>query len=638
MNFTVTAKGRQFDRLALMYLGDTEVFRTSTSEPTVNGIVWTYVKEMEQYNALWKTEQKIIFDLPNIVNDVYTSPLSTTLTATFFTVPDSAPTADEIIPISMNQSGANAPSAFMLPTDTAKVSVTLPKNINRAVVSLSACGQQAEEQWFSNVPSSDIDTFDSTVGTLAGYSPFREVQLLIDGQLAGVAWPFPIVFTGGIVPGFWRPIAGIDTYDLRQQEIDVSPFLPLLCNGAAHSFEIRVVGIDATGTALSDTINSYWVVTGTIFLFLTTGNGAVTTGSKPSISAPPPKIELTSSTTTNSSGANDTLTYDVTVSRSLSITSSIKTSAGSPAKSVSWTQQLYYSAYNHFSNQGYTQYTNQNTTGVDQAVFYPLSSAPKAPPAYTKTYAFPFIDNTTFKMSDSGDISIEGTIARGLDYNIFGTSVFPNGVQSFTSDAFPVGASFNAPGQPPAQQTRLPASSLNLASNGKNPALNSALLTTEQTGSASYFSSTSNPNSSYSFRTRTQHLLFSGLDLPPASFPSSPSSSDTIVTNPDMTSKKPKRAPPSSSTSGSGSYELYKRHVEAVNSTIVADGETFIGRPLPLFAKPAAVAPIGDILGTDSQVIPGVSVRAILGRGPGKTRAGIVAVGDVEGGGSGMGK
>ena len=43
---------------------------TSTAEPTASGIIWTYIKEMEQYNALWEKEQKIIFDLGNIVNDI----------------------------------------------------------------------------------------------------------------------------------------------------------------------------------------------------------------------------------------------------------------------------------------------------------------------------------------------------------------------------------------------------------------------------------------------------------------------------------------------------------------------------------------------------------------------------------------
>lgn len=54
--------------------------------------------------------------------------------------------------------------------------------------------------WWSNVLSSDIETFPQT-GPLYGYSPFREIQLYIDDMLAGVAWPYPVVFTGGIVPG-----------------------------------------------------------------------------------------------------------------------------------------------------------------------------------------------------------------------------------------------------------------------------------------------------------------------------------------------------------------------------------------------------------------------------------------------------
>lgn len=43
-NLTVVSAGRQFDRLGIVYLGDTEVFRTSTAEPTEDGIAWTYLK------------------------------------------------------------------------------------------------------------------------------------------------------------------------------------------------------------------------------------------------------------------------------------------------------------------------------------------------------------------------------------------------------------------------------------------------------------------------------------------------------------------------------------------------------------------------------------------------------------------
>ena len=75
------------------------------------------------------------------------------------------------------------------------------------------------------MPQSDVDTFPS-YGPLYGYSPFREVQLFIDGILAGVSWPFPIIFTGGIVPGLWRPIVGIDAFDLKEDEIDITVYVP----------------------------------------------------------------------------------------------------------------------------------------------------------------------------------------------------------------------------------------------------------------------------------------------------------------------------------------------------------------------------------------------------------------------------
>lgn len=53
----------------LRYLGDTEVFRTSTEEPRLRGVSWTYMKDLSQYMTLWKQPQKIIFDLPNIVDE-----------------------------------------------------------------------------------------------------------------------------------------------------------------------------------------------------------------------------------------------------------------------------------------------------------------------------------------------------------------------------------------------------------------------------------------------------------------------------------------------------------------------------------------------------------------------------------------
>jgi hypothetical protein len=196
MNFTVTSKGRQFDRLALMYFGDTEVWRTSTAEPTTNGIEWTYIKDMTEFMYFWESPQTLIFDLGNLVDSTYTGLFNTTLTATFFTSQDTVKPADLIIPISARNGASNSASLFTLPSDNATNTISFPRNVNRAVFSISACGQETEEFWWSNVLQSDIETFEPYDGTLYGYSPFREVQILIDGQLAGVQWPFPVIFTG----------------------------------------------------------------------------------------------------------------------------------------------------------------------------------------------------------------------------------------------------------------------------------------------------------------------------------------------------------------------------------------------------------------------------------------------------------
>ncbi|KAL8818919.1 MAG: hypothetical protein Q9223_002536, partial [Gallowayella weberi] len=430
MNFTVTSNGRQFDRLGLMYLGDIEVFRTSTAEPTSNGIVWTYIKEMDQYDTLWRAEQKIIFDLGNLIDSAYTASFNTLLTATFFTAPNPKPAADQILPISARRSSGNGPSAFSLPSDNASVTYKLPQNTERAIVSLSACGQATEEFWYTNVFNSQVDTFVDQVGTLYGYSPFREVQLLIDGQLAGASLPFPVIFTGGIVPGLWRPIVGTEAFDLREQEIDVTPWLPLLCDGAFHIFEIRVVGLNDDGhgkASVSETVGSSWIVTGKIFLFFGP-EGSVTSGTPPKIDTDvPPTINIitSQSTTDNNTGTNETLDCAFSYSRSLSVTSRLKTSNGSETIAA-WYQTLKYANNFTISAQGFSQLTKQNSHGVDRSAS-----------GYSNDYQYLITVNSTFNTTPPDTISIKASFDRSVHRFLFGPSIFPTSLQAFAPDGVP---------------------------------------------------------------------------------------------------------------------------------------------------------------------------------------------------------
>ncbi|OCL04515.1 hypothetical protein AOQ84DRAFT_300730 [Glonium stellatum] len=421
-NFTVTSAGRQYDRLGLMYFNDTEIFRTSTAEPTATGIEWTYIKDMSNYLVLFKEPQKIIFDLGNLIDSTYTAPFNTTLAATFFVEDGTAAPADAILPISARQSATDSPSAFMVPPQNATNTLTLPQNVKKAVFSIAACGQSTEEFWWSNALSSNTETFPN-VTVLYGYSPFRELQLYIDGMLAGVAWPFPVIFTGGVVPGFWRPIVGIDAFDLREDEIDISAFLPLLCDGKQHTFEIRVVGIndgDGHGT-LTQTVGSYWVVTGKVFLWLDS-SGWITTGSDPVRVVPPPTLHMSSSTGAAANGTNITLDYSVQVQRHLSFSSTIQTSQGPHV--ASWRQTLSYSNYGNFTDQGNAEITNQRTNGID------VSSN-----GYSKVYGYPLYVYSVYAAGAGGNFSIAGTMDRSKNVQMVGQLAFPSELQSFDTSS-----------------------------------------------------------------------------------------------------------------------------------------------------------------------------------------------------------
>ena len=423
INFTVTSKGRQFDRLAFMFLGDIEVFRTTTAEPTPNGIIWTYIKDMSQYNALWKQPQKLIFDLGNLIDKTYTGPYNTTLTASF-SKQNNVKTPDVILPISSKQSASNLSSTFIVPSDNAVVSAKIPAVASRAVVSISACGQIQEEFWFSNVFSQDMYAFNNTVGELYGSSPFREVQLYIDGMLAGVVWPFPIIFTGGVVPGLWRPIVGIDAFDLRMPEIDITPFLPLLTDGNSHSFEIKVAGLDvqADGSAtLSDGIGSYWVVTGTIFLY-TDGSteGDSSKRGAPQIIAPAPTFSTTRKLIQDpKTGANVSLAYSVTAQRTFTVTS-----PGS-----SWSQSLSYTNDGLLTQEGLNQWNKQGTQGR-------LVSGLTGQTQSSTSFNYPVEVNTTYT-STSKTSTIDASVSRGLEISSTGGP----GVSTFTLISGPINLS-----------------------------------------------------------------------------------------------------------------------------------------------------------------------------------------------------
>lgn len=284
----VTSHGINYDRLALLYLGDNEVWRSTTAMPVRTGIYYHVSKDMTAYTALLRQPAlKVIMELDNIYDSVFTGNFNVTITALYYNDEDGSSSSssnttivhppDAILPISSRSATENQTSVFSVPDDSnASVSLTFPRNVARAVVSVFASGNGEEEFWYTDVPADLASTFGDNTTFAYRYGPWREVQVLIDGVVAGFVSPFPVVFTGGISPGLWVPIVGIDTYDLGSVDVDVSPWLGILCDGEAHDLELKVVGLQSE-TELG-TVGSNWYVSGNVFLWLDE-NGTQTTAS-----------------------------------------------------------------------------------------------------------------------------------------------------------------------------------------------------------------------------------------------------------------------------------------------------------------------------------------------------------------------
>jgi hypothetical protein len=220
-----------------------------------------------------------------------------------------------------------------------------------------------------------------------------------------------------VQPGLWRPIVGIDAFDLREHEIDITPWLGVLSDGNEHTFEIKVAGINDNGGttgSVTETVRNSWYVTGKIFIWLDTPS-SITTGSAPIVVLPPPLIDLSQTLTQNATGANQTLEYSTVVTRALSVSSIIRTENGT--NSAKWSQSLSYSNHASYTNQGSTQVTTFLTTGLDTST---------GDHSYSSSYTYPLFANATVNVHSSGNFSIDAIFSHGLDFEVSGKSIYPS--------------------------------------------------------------------------------------------------------------------------------------------------------------------------------------------------------------------
>ena len=314
LDVTGTEKGRQYDRLAEVSDGPTQIFLGVTPEPTTAGITWHVQKDITGYLPILDGTKTFSTYVDNYLNSVDTGIPTLTVKLYFYPAgsgyrPAHVATTDDpsLAGDAINQTGPASTSTNPgVPNDVVTLvpsgdtydfntvnqgsslsaTVTLPDNVRSAALDLYAVGQNNDEFWWGLSPA------------------FREIEVSIDGTPAGVVWPDSYVYTGGVNPLIWRPLTGVDTLDIPSYRLDLTPFASLLSNGKPHTITLTVANND-----------SYWLAGGS--LLLSTGGRAVT-GSVTTNTLTFPTTSTVSTTEGLSSSTNEVITESASKSYQIS--------------------------------------------------------------------------------------------------------------------------------------------------------------------------------------------------------------------------------------------------------------------------------------------------------------------------------
>jgi hypothetical protein len=349
--------GVQFDRTASMYLANSNIYFGTTPEPLATLTnTWHIERDITDYSALLAIPKTGTMVLQNCTTDC-PSPYNTFLNGVFTVTADlefypadqddqdwghsKSRVPDAILPLVQTNSGGgiNLPAFLFSPTDQFSTTFTLPTNIEGVYLDVVSQSQSTDEQWYACFPN-DLSAINEVYG--CGNTDFRETEITIDGQPAGIAPVSPWVFTG-FLPDQWVPTPGVQTLDFVPYRVNLTPFAGLLSDGHPHTVSLSVFNDD-----------SYFSESASLLLFLDKGSHQVTGAvTKNTLTAPSPVV------TENLQGTSSvTGTIGVTSDRHFTIAGYVNTSHGKVSTSVSEDQK--------FSSTQTINFDTVNFTVLDQ--------------------------------------------------------------------------------------------------------------------------------------------------------------------------------------------------------------------------------------------------------------------------------
>lgn len=230
--FTISP-GSAGQRLIRVSVGGASLYIGSAPAPLgSSGQSWNIERDVTDYSALLKAGHRGEAAL-EFSSDVAGGEVLGSVRLDFYRADMADPahrTPDAVLPIGDF-------SRLSAAENSVSENLTLPRNIERAYMDVAAIGEGADEDWYLCAPAGAANR----LGMCAG-EPYREAEVMIDGQPAGIAPVYPLLAADAVDSRLWAPIAAPRALGATVSRVDVTPFAGVLSDGAAHEVSLSVYG------------------------------------------------------------------------------------------------------------------------------------------------------------------------------------------------------------------------------------------------------------------------------------------------------------------------------------------------------------------------------------------------------------
>lgn len=236
LTLDVNVQGVQYDRMIHIYLGNNEVWRSTTIEPAGQASHSFAQRDVSMYASLFNETTDLLVQLDNLVTPKLTGAFEVSISALYFKENGEllSPfgrnlTYPSIVPLTSSKYGNEFPPLVYYPDS--KLSLSIPSvqlNTTKLLLLLSTSANGAEEFWHSNLLDEYKNLFVPHKHHFYGHGSCRVINVYVDDIRVHSANPKPYVFSGGVAPPLWNPIVSTGSFDLMPYHIDLTPVLPLL--------------------------------------------------------------------------------------------------------------------------------------------------------------------------------------------------------------------------------------------------------------------------------------------------------------------------------------------------------------------------------------------------------------------------